>query len=44
MKTTNPSKNFPAVASVQMRHCIDVIGASLTCVPSGQLGVSSMYS
>jgi hypothetical protein len=42
MKTTTPSKNFPAAASDQMRHCIDVIGAPETGVPSAQTGISSM--
>ena len=42
MKTTKPSKNFPAAASDQMRHCMPVIGDDLRVVPSGQTGSSSM--
>jgi hypothetical protein len=34
MKTTKPSKNFPAAASDQMRHCMPVIGADFSLVPS----------
>ena len=41
MKITNPSKNFPAVASNQIRHCMPVSGAQGTPVPSGHTGVSS---
>ena len=41
MKTTNPSKNFPAAASDQMRHCMPVIGAAFRCVPSDHVGSSS---
>ena len=42
MNTTTPSKNLPAAASVQMRHCIAVIGVDGSGVPSGQSGRSSM--
>jgi hypothetical protein len=42
MKTTKPSKNLPAVASHQIRHCMAVIGADGTAVPSRQAGTSSM--
>ena len=42
MKTTKPSKNFPAAASAQMRHCIVVIGADVRVVPSDQAGSSSI--
>jgi hypothetical protein len=42
MKTTRPSKNLPAAASVQIRHCMAVIGAHDTGVPSDQTGVSSI--
>jgi hypothetical protein len=42
MNTTKPSKNLPAVASHQMRHCIAVIGAIGTGVPSCQTGTSSI--
>lgn len=42
MKTTSPSKNLPAVARIQMRHCITVIGVKFTSVLSAQNGVSSM--
>ena len=42
MKTTKPSKNLPAVASHQIRHCMAVIGAVGTAVPSCQAGNSSM--
>ena len=42
MKTTRPSKNLPAAASVQMRHCMPVIGVERRAVPSAQIGVSSM--
>ena len=42
MKTTKPSKNLPTAASDQMRHCIVVIGADGSGVPSGQIGRSSM--
>ena len=38
MNTTKPSKNLPAAASAQMRHCIAVIGADFRLVPSGQIG------
>ena len=44
MNTTRPSKNLPAVASVQMRHCIWVIGTLGVGVPSGQAGVWSIYA
>ena len=44
MNTTLPSKNLPAVASVQMRHCIRVIGTLGVGVPSGQDGVWSIYA
>ena len=44
MKTTSPSKNFPAVASPQICHCMIVIGTCGMVVPSGQTGVSSIYS
>jgi hypothetical protein len=43
MKTTRPSKNLPAAASHQMRHCMAVIGETATSVPSRQMGASSMY-
>ncbi|WP_245964723.1 hypothetical protein [Trinickia dinghuensis] len=42
MKTTKPSKNLPAAASDQMRHCIPVIGMEGSRVPSGHIGRSSM--
>ena len=42
MNTTRPSKNLPAAASVQMRHCIAVIGVDWSAVPSAQIGVSSI--
>jgi hypothetical protein len=42
MKTTRPSKNLPAVARVQMRHCMRVIGTLGVGVPSGQAGVWSI--
>ena len=42
MKTTRPSKNLPAAASDQMRHCIAVMGVEATAVPSAQTGLSSM--
>jgi hypothetical protein len=42
MKTTRPSKNLPAAASVQIRYCMPVIGAHESGVPSAQTGVSSM--
>jgi hypothetical protein len=42
MKTTRPSKNLPAAASVQMRHCMLVMGVDSTGVPSAHSGVSSM--
>jgi hypothetical protein len=42
IKTTKPSKNFPAAASIQMRRCIFVIGTEGRLVPSGQMGRSSM--
>ena len=42
MNTTSPSKNLPAVASTQMRHCMLVIGTDTVGVPSGQNGVWSM--
>ena len=42
MKTTRPSKNLPAAASIQMRHCMAVIGAQESGVPSDQTGVSSI--
>jgi hypothetical protein len=44
MKTISPSKNFPAVASAQIRHCMAVMGAEEVAVPSDQTGVSSIYS
>jgi|GEM_PF-4070024 len=44
MNTTSPSKNVPAVASSQMRHCMGVIGANGAGVPSAQPGVSSMQA
>ena len=42
MNTTMPSKNLPAVARPQMRHCIAVSGAAGATVPSAHCGVSSM--
>jgi hypothetical protein len=42
VKTTMPSKNFPAAASPQMSHCIEVMGECRTGVASAQTGVSSM--
>jgi hypothetical protein len=42
MKTTRPSKNLPAAASAQIRHCIAVMGVEATAVPSAQTGLSSM--
>jgi hypothetical protein len=39
MKTT---KNFPAAASAQIRHCMPVIGTESTRVPSGHIGRSSI--
>ena len=42
MKTTNPSKNLPAAASIQMRHCIVVMGLDFSRVPSGHIGSSSI--
>ncbi len=44
MNTTNPSKNLPKAASVQMRHCIPVMGVDFSAVPSGHTGNSSIYS
>src|ERR1700761_7071422 len=44
MKTTKPSKNLPAAASIQMSLCIWVMGVEGRAVPSGQTGSSSMYS
>ncbi|WP_245937911.1 hypothetical protein [Williamsia limnetica] len=43
MKTINPSKNFPADASSQIRRCIAVVAPALAGVPSLQSGTSSMY-
>ena len=43
MNTTSPSKNLPAVASSQMRHCMRVMETDGVGVPSGQRGVSSIY-
>jgi hypothetical protein len=42
MNTTSPSKNLPAVASPQMRHCMRVMGTETVGVPSGQNGVWSI--
>ncbi len=42
MNTTMPSKNFPAEASHQMRHCMRVKGVKGASVPSRQTGLSSM--
>jgi hypothetical protein len=42
IKTTKPSKNFPAAASAQIRHCMPVIGTESTRVPSGHIGRSSI--
>jgi hypothetical protein len=42
MNTTSPSKNLPADASSQIRHCMAVIGMKSVGVPSGQAGVWSM--
>ena len=42
MKTIIPSKNLPAAAKPQIRHCILVSGTEAAAVPSGQRGVSSM--
>src|SRR5262249_46155984 len=42
MKTTLPSKNLPAEASSQIRHCLAVIATNVAGVPSRQDGVSSM--
>ena len=42
MNTTSPSKNLPAEASTQIRHCMAVIGTKSVGVPSGQAGVWSM--
>ena len=42
IKTTRPSKNLPAAASVQIRHCIAVMGVERRDVPSAQTGVSSI--
>jgi hypothetical protein len=44
MKTTNPSKNLPAAASAQISHCMPVIGADNSRVPSAHRGTSSMWS
>lgn len=44
MKIMMPSKNLPAAASHQIRHCIPVIGGIAVSVPSRQRGLSSMYS
>src|ERR1700728_4256640 len=41
MKTTKPSKNLPAAASIQMRHCMVVLGLDFSLVPSGHIGSSS---
>ena len=41
-KTTRPSKNLPEAASVQMRHCMAVIGVDWRAVPSAQTGISSI--
>ena len=42
MKTTSPSKNFPAAASDQISHCIPVIGVEAVGVPSGHVGRMSI--
>ena len=42
MKTMRPSKNLPAAASHQMRHCMSVIGVFGSVVPSNHTGVSSI--
>ena len=42
MNTTRPSKNLPAAARLQIRHCMAVMGAAGTTVPSRQMGVSSI--
>ena len=42
MNTTSPSKNLPAAASDQMRHCMAVMGVADTGVPSRHCGVSSI--
>ena len=44
MNTTKPSKNLPNAASVQIRHCMPVIGVDLSEVPSDHTGNSSIYS
>jgi hypothetical protein len=31
------------MAKLQMRHCILLIGSLVNCVPSDQMGISSMY-
>ena len=38
MNATNPSKNLPAAASDQMSHCMPVIGADGSLVPSDHIG------
>jgi hypothetical protein len=44
MNTTNPSKNLPNAASVQIRRCIAVMGVDFKEVPSAHTGNSSIYS